>query len=128
MAETPNPMHSHGSFGWCELLTNNVEAAKTFYAELFGWSMEPFPGMPYTVIKNGDTGIGGIMELPPHMAGAPPCWGTYVTVADVDATAQKAQALGATTIVPLTDIPEVGRFYVFRDPQGAVISAITYRM
>ena len=84
--------------------------------------------MSYTVVKTGDTGIGGIMAVPPQAAGAPPQWGTYVTVNDVDATARKAQALGATTIVPLTDIPNVGRFYTFQDPQGAVISIITYRM
>ena len=47
---------------------------------------------------------------------------------DVDATARKAQELGAKTIMPLTDIPNVGRFYTFQDPQGAVISVITYRM
>jgi predicted enzyme related to lactoylglutathione lyase len=56
----------------------------------------------------------------------PPHWGVYITVDDVDATAAKAQQLGATTIVPPTDIPNVGRFCTFQDPQGAVISAITY--
>jgi predicted enzyme related to lactoylglutathione lyase len=55
-----------------------------------------------------------------------PRWGVYITVDDVDATAAKAQQLGAATIVPPTDIPNVGRFYTFQDPQGAVISAITY--
>lgn len=59
-------------------------------------------------------------------AGAFPSWGAYVTVDDVDAIAQKAQELGARTIVPLTDIPDVGRFYTFQDPQGAVLSVISY--
>ncbi|MBM3224867.1 MAG: VOC family protein, partial [Candidatus Tectomicrobia bacterium] len=35
---------------------------------------------------------------------------------------------GAKTLMPPTDIPNVGRFYTFQDPQGAVISVITYRM
>ena len=61
------------------------------------------------------------------------CWlpatvGHLFAVDDVDATARKAQELGAKTIMPLTDIPNVGRFYTFQDPQGAVISIITYRM
>jgi uncharacterized protein len=30
------------------------------------------------------------------------------------------------SIVPLTDIPDVGRFYTFQDPQGAVLSVISY--
>ena len=123
-----NAMLRHGAFSWCELMTADVEAAKRFYTELLGWTTEEVPGMSYTLVKTGDTGIGGIMAAPPQATGAPPQWGIYVTVDDVDATARKAQALGATTIVPLTDIPNVGRFYTFQDPQGAVISIITYRM
>ena len=123
-----NAMVRHGAFSWCELMTTDVQAATRFYTELLGWTTEEVPGMSYTVVKTGDISIGGIMSIPPQGAGAPPHWGTYVTVDDVDATARKAQELGATTIVPLTDIPNVGRFYTFQDPQGAVISVITYRM
>jgi predicted enzyme related to lactoylglutathione lyase len=123
-----NAMFRHGAFGWCELMTTDVQAATRFYTELLGWTTEEVPGMSYTVVKTGDVSIGGIMSSPPQAACAPPHWGTYVTVDDVDATARKAQELGATTIVPLTDIPNVGRFYTFQDPQGAVISVITYRM
>jgi predicted enzyme related to lactoylglutathione lyase len=109
-------------------MTTDVAAAKRFYTQLLGWTTEDvtMPDMTYTVVKAGGTEIGGIMSIPPQAAGAPPHWGTYVTVDDVDATARKAEALGAKTIVPPTDIPNVGRFYTFQDPQGAVISAITY--
>ncbi len=123
-----NAMVRHGAFSWCELMTTDVQAAKQFYTELLGWTTEEMPGMAYTVVQTGGVGIGGIMAIPSHAPGAPPHWGTYVTVDDVDATARKAQELGATTIMPLTDIPNVGRFYTFQDPQGAVISIITPRM
>jgi predicted enzyme related to lactoylglutathione lyase len=66
------------------------------------------------------------MSTPPGAEGVPPHWGVYVTVDDVDTSARKAEELGAKTIVPPTDIPEVGRFYMFQDPQGAVLSVITY--
>jgi predicted enzyme related to lactoylglutathione lyase len=56
----------------------------------------------------------------------PPNWGAYVTVDDVDATAVLAEKLGGKILVPPTDIPTVGRFSVIQDPQGAVLSAITY--
>ena len=125
-----NAMVRHGAFSWCELMTIDVQAAKQFYTALLGWTTEEVevPGMTYTVVQTGGVGIGGIMAIPSQAAGTPPHWGTYVTVDDVDATARKAQELGAKTIVPLTDIPNVGRFYTFQDPQGAVISVITYRM
>lgn len=121
----------HGTFSWCELLTTDVEAAKSFYAALFGWSLEPATNeanedMHYHLIKADGTEVGGIMSMPPEAQGMPPGWGTYVTVDDVDAAAARAQELGASVVVPLTDIPEVGRFCVIRDPQGAVLSMITY--
>jgi uncharacterized protein len=119
----------HGAFSWCELMTTDVEAAKAFYTKLFGWDSEAMsiPGMTYTVVKAGGKGIGGIMTIPKEAKGAPPMWGAYVTVDDVDLTARTAEKLGAKLLVPPTDIPTVGRFCVIQDPQGAVISAITYK-
>jgi len=118
----------HGMFSWSELMTKDAEAAKQFYAQVFGWEYTEFPmeGMSYSVIKANGQEIGGIMPVPPQAAGTPPHWGVYVTVDDVDASAKKAEKLGAAVIVPPTDIPDVGRFCVFRDPQGAVLSMITY--
>jgi predicted enzyme related to lactoylglutathione lyase len=123
-----DPFTQHGAFSWCELTTTDPEAAKKFYTELLGWETEDMAteGMAYTVLKAGGEGIGGIMATPPEAAGMPPHWGAYVTVDDVDQTAEKAQALGGQILVPPRDIPEVGRFCVLQDPQGAVISLITY--
>ncbi len=123
-----DPYKQHGAFSWFELMTIDVEAAESFYSDLFGWKTEkaPMEGFDYTLVKVGDNGLGGIMAIPPQAEGVPPNWGIYVTVDDVDATARKAEELGAKILVPLTDIPNVGRFFVLQDPQGAVISAITY--
>jgi predicted enzyme related to lactoylglutathione lyase len=56
--------------------------------------------------------------------GAPPSWIGYVAVDDVDASTDKAKALGGAVHVPPTDIPEVGRFAVIADPQGAALAMI----
>ena len=82
--------------------------------------------MDYTVIKAGDTQVGGIMTIPDKAKGMPPAWGAYVTVDDVDATAARVAQLGGKVLVPATDIPDVGRFVVIQDPQGAILSLITY--
>ena len=47
-----------------------------------------------------------------------------VTVDDVDATAKKAEELRGQIFVAPTEIPDVGRFAVIQDPQGAVFSII----
>ena len=118
----------HGMFSWNELLTTDPAAAKEFYTQLFGWTTQVFPmgAYDYTIVKVGEADIGGIMSIPEMSKGMPPSWGAYVTVDDVDATAAKAEKLGGKIIVAPTDIPAVGRFTVIQDPQGAVISAITY--
>jgi predicted enzyme related to lactoylglutathione lyase len=117
-----------GAFSWSELMTTDVEGARKFYSNLFGWQTEDMPmeNMTYTIVKVGEEGLGGIMSIPPQAEGSPPSWGVYVTVDDINATSRKAEELGGKILVPPTDIPNVGRFSVLQDPQGAVISAIEY--
>ena len=123
-----NKYKLHGAFSWCELLTTDVPEAKRFYSKLFGWTLEPvpMPGLEYILVKYGGEQMGGIMTMPPSCEGMPPSWGIYVTVADVDATAKLAVEMGGKVLVPPQDIPQVGRFCVLQDPQGATIKAITY--
>jgi len=115
----------HGAFSWNELTTTDPQAALEFYTKLFGWNTEVMhmPGMDYTVIKVGDRGVGGVMKAPPR---APVAWTGYVTVDNIDETVKLAESLGGKVCLPPTDIPEVGRFAILSDPQGAIISAITY--
>ena len=58
----------------------------------------------------------------PPMQGVPPHWNVYFNVADVDASIAKAEELGAKTVVPAFDVPDVGRMAVLTDPQGAMFS------
>ncbi len=116
-----------GAFSWTELMTSDPDAAAAFYGPLFGWRFETMNmGMPYQVIKAGDTSVGGIMGRPPGAEDMPPMWGGYVTVADADATAKRCAELGGKVLHGPDDIPSVGRFVVLQDPQGAVINAIAY--
>ena len=127
-----DPFKTHGAFSWVELMTPKPQDAQKFYGALLGWTFKPMEmakgGVYHVVQINGDQGIGGIMAPPPEAKGAPPHWGGYVTVDYVDATTAKVAKLGGKVHVPPTDIPNVGRFAVIADPQGAVLSIITYRM
>jgi uncharacterized protein len=119
---------THGAFSWSELMTTDPKAASEFYGSLFGWTVETMDmgSGPYHVAKIGETSVGGIMGMPPGDAGRPPMWGCYVTVKNVDETVQAAVKLGGQALMPPTDIPGIGRFAVLQDPQGAMISVITY--
>jgi uncharacterized protein len=117
-----------GAFSWFELTTPDVRAAESFYTRLFGWTTEPWSGEgSYTLIKVDGQEVGGMVSPHPGSEGKPMGWGMYVTVTDVDETAGKAAEFGGKLLVPPSDIPRVGRFCVIQDPQGAVITAITYR-
>ena len=124
----------HGAFGWSELMTTDEEAAKQFYTALFGWETEEMPiegmegmeGMKYTVIKVDGDPVAGLTGMPPECQGMPPAWGIYITVDDVDAIAARVEELGGKLLRPPVDIPNVGRFCVIQDPQGAALCAITY--
>jgi len=113
------------SLCWNELLTNDTEKAKEFYTKLFGWKTKADTGAtPYTEWINGEEHIGGMMQIQPQMGPMPPNWGIYIAVDDCDGKVAKAQSLGAKTYMPPTDIPNVGRFAVLADPQGAVFNII----
>jgi predicted enzyme related to lactoylglutathione lyase len=120
---------THGAFSWNELMTTDPAGALAFYRALFGWAsqdMDMGTG-PYHVVKVGDTPVGGVMGMPPDAApGTPPCWGSYVTVTDCDATVAQCTALGGRVLMPPTDVPTVGRMAVLQDPQGAVFNVMAY--
>jgi predicted enzyme related to lactoylglutathione lyase len=68
--------------------------------------------------------IGGLMELPENARrqGAPPHWMAYIGAPDVDRTFEEALGLGARAHLEPADIPNVGRFAVLSDPQGATFA------
>jgi predicted enzyme related to lactoylglutathione lyase len=119
---------SQSGFIWYELMTQDVAAAKAFYGQVVGWTMGSMPGpnMNYTILQAAQTGVGGIMPMPAHLieADVPDHWVGYVHADDVDAAVAKIQSLGGSVHVPPTDIPDVGRFAVLADPQGAIFQLL----
>jgi hypothetical protein len=121
-----------GRFVWRELFTRDVEAAKRFYGGMFGWNFEDAPmgpAMTYTLIKQGDRQIAGIMNIenmPGDSSHVPAHWASYISVADVDQTVQKAIANGGRVISGCHDIPGIGRFAVLQDVTGAVFSLMHF--
>jgi len=114
------------SFCWNELATPDTAKAGDFYTGLFGWgkNVQQMGPMTYTSFMNGDRPAGGMYTPTPEMGEIPTNWLVYFAVEDADAKLQKANELGAKTIVPAMDIPGVGRFAVIQDPQGAVFGII----
>ncbi|MEP6637555.1 MAG: VOC family protein [Acidobacteriota bacterium] len=124
MAEHTLP--ANGAFCWNELATTNLETAKKFYTEMFGWKLKESKaaGMIYNEIVAGDKEAGGMYQMTAEYGNAPSHWMAYVAVDDVDSKARQVSELGGKVCVPPTDIPNVGRFCIINDPTGATISLI----
>ncbi len=120
-----DPFTTPGAVSWNELMTDDPQAAATFYTTVFGWSIRvmEMPIGPYRVIKVGDTDIGGIVKNP---SDGPPCWTSYITVENVDAVITTVTGAGGTVLHGPMDIPTVGRMALLQDPQGATIHIIAY--
>ena len=107
-------------FVWYELMTPDVPAAVDFYSEVVGWQADRSDPQ-YTLLKIGAAQVAGMMETPAELKamGMPSAWSGYVMVDDVDAVEARVLQLGGKVLRPGSDIPEVGRFAVVADPQGA---------
>jgi predicted enzyme related to lactoylglutathione lyase len=116
-------VNPHGRFVWYELITPDVEAAKAFYTKVMDWRVwdASSPGRAYALFTTGQAAVGAVMELPEdaRKTGSMPGWVGYVSVDDVDATAERIERLGGIVHVPPTNVSDTSRFSVFADPQEA---------
>jgi uncharacterized protein len=115
-----------GRFIWHELVTTDPDAASEFYSKVVSWKTQD-SGMPsYTLWMAGKTQVGGLTGLPDGAeAGSPPHWIVYIATPDVDATVAEAERLGGKVVKSASDIPNMGRFAVLADPQGATFAVYT---
>ena len=120
-------VNEDGSFGWNELGTRDVPAAREFYGKVFGWTVEEqeMPGMgTYYVWKDGEHVRGGMIDMtemaPPE---AQPAWMVYFTVPDTDAAVETTKAAGGHLLNGPADI-SVGRLAILADPHGAAFAVM----
>ena len=120
-------MNEPNTLTWTECTAPDVAKGRAFYTELFGWGFDEQDmggGLNYTVFtKDGaDNPVCGLM--PPPVEGMPAFWLVYFSVESCDDTAARAKELGADVKNGPTDIPNVGRFAIIADPQGATFGIL----
>jgi predicted enzyme related to lactoylglutathione lyase len=108
---------------WFEIPTDDLDRAKNFYRKLFGWKIEPFPGMSgpdgqnYLHIDTGGEDAspdGGMMK---RMHPQQPIT-NYVRVPSVSAYMARVGKLGGKVCVPKTAVMGMGFFAVCQDTEG----------
>jgi uncharacterized protein len=109
----------HPAVGWFELLVSDPAKAWAFYEELLGWSFTKTEGEGFTYgevnTNAGGQGIsGGIGSSPdgqPHV-------NIYAGVDDLQKYLERAESLGASTIMGPMEVSEGQQIAMFADPQG----------
>lgn len=119
--------YAQGTPNWVDLQTTDQDAAKSFYAALFGWTFDDYPmpeGGAYSMAKLGGHDVAAISGQSPEMvaAGAPPMWNTYLAVDSADEAAAKVEAAGGKLAMGPFDVMEAGRMAFVMDPSGAAVA------
>ncbi len=107
---------------WVDLLSSDVDKAKIFYGELFGWTSEQagaeFGG--YVSFFSGGHQVAGMMAKGPEM-NAPDGWCTYISTADIDTTVTAVTNAGGKVMSPAMAVGDLGSMAIVVDPVGAVV-------
>jgi uncharacterized protein len=111
-----------------EIPFDDGDRARNFYAEAFGWQVQPMPGMDYTLVLSGPSGDagpteagfinGGMLDRSSAPASGPTI---AVDVESIDDTLQTVAKLGGATVLGKTPVGEMGFTAYVRDPEGNVI-------
>jgi predicted enzyme related to lactoylglutathione lyase len=114
----PKQASSFGAMSHAEIPASDVEKAKAFYADCFGWTYRDIPEMAYTLFDSGNGGIsGGILKKPD---GYPSQMVNYIGVEDVNAASEKVKAMGGKVLQERQEIPDTGWHAVAADPDGNI--------
>jgi hypothetical protein len=117
-----------GTVCWQDLNTPKPAVAGKFYAKVIGWTAEDknFGGDAYHVFKIGKMNECGMWPQP--MKKLPPSWITYWQVADCAKSVAKIKRLGGRVLMGTTEVPEMCRFAIAKDPQGAAFGLLEPEM
>ena len=116
-----------------EIPANDIERAKKFYNDLFGWKIEKWPGtdgsqltsaatgqpMEYWLITTtddkGNKALGGGMmkrQMPEHKVT------NYIGVKSIDEYKSKVEKLGGKVLAPKHTVPGMGYFALCLDTEN----------
>jgi predicted enzyme related to lactoylglutathione lyase len=110
-----------------EIPADHLERAKQFYSSVFGWELADMPEMDYTVVKT--TPVDEQTQLPSEpgainggmyrrSADTPSVPVLIIDVSSVDYSLKEIEAAGGRVRRPRTEIPGIGAFAYFTDPEG----------
>ena len=109
---------------------DDMERAKNFYSNLFGWHFNQYGPEDFVQIKRDlqeEVPIGA-MQARKYSPIAEKVNGfeCSIEVTDIDATIKKIKANNGKIVIPKIEIPYVGWLVKFLDTEGNIVCAVQY--
>lgn len=118
-------VNEHGGLNWNELVTDEPEAAISFYSHVFGHGTKTAAtpgGREYYMLEVGDREIAGVIQ--PRKPGGGSRWTVYFAVDDADEAREIASSGGGEVHFGPINQAGVGTFVGLSDPDGADFTVI----
>lgn len=109
-----------------EIPADDVARAKEFYRSVFDWQMQDMPEMNYTIVRTTEvdeatqmpTTAGAINGGLMSRSAEAPAPVLTIDVESVDQALKQVEAAGGRVVRERTEIPGMGAFAYFTDPEG----------
>ena len=109
-----------------ELMSKEPEKLASFYEKVFDWSVRYMPEFDYRMVDpGGQGGIGGGIVKPQREGPWPGNMLFYIDVDDLAAYREKIVAAGGKICVEEEQVPGMGAFSLFTDPEGRMMGLWT---
>jgi predicted enzyme related to lactoylglutathione lyase len=103
-----------------EFWSKDPSKVSDFYSKVFDWKIQPIPGMDYHFVDTQGGGInGGIMK--PQDGPWPGNMAFYIDVDDLAGYRKRITDAGGKILVEEQEVPGMGWFSLFSDPDGRVL-------
>ena len=111
-----------------EIPADNLARAKKFYSTVFGWSLNEFPEMEYTIARTTDSDQNGMPKEPGAINGGmlqrqDPVKSPVITISvdNMDQAAATIEKNGGKIIRPKMAVGDMGFAAYFKDTEGNVV-------
>ena len=105
-----------------ELMSKDPAKVAGFYKKIFGWKIQHIPEMNYRIVETGgEGGINGGILKPQREEPWPGNITLYIDVDDLAAYRKKIVAAGGKIHVEEQEVPGMGSFCLFTDPEGRMM-------
>jgi predicted enzyme related to lactoylglutathione lyase len=105
-----------------ELWSKDPAKVSEFYKKVFDWKVTYHPEIDYRIAETGGQGgINGGIFKPKEDGPWPGNMSMYILVDDLEAYRKKVVAAGGKVVVEEQQVPNMGSFALFTDPEGRMM-------